>query len=597
MKNIVYPLIVLLCIAFQAQSNVYNFQTWVSPSNPLPGDEVFLIASYQTSTPCVVGSHTLNLSGNSFLAHWNFHDLACDGWMCLMVIVDVVDTISLGQLNPGSYNISVSYTQDNYGCVGPQLFPMSPHSFVVMNPANIVASSQTNTLQCNGDSNGTINLSVSGGDPPYQFLWSTGQSTEDLSGLAAGAYTVTISDFNGDLLEHSALISEPTAVQQSYVLANPCFEHTNGSIQVMASGGSPPYVFLWSNGQWNPTISGLAPGNYSLTVSDSHNCKLISSFSLNQNPLIENASTITHVDCFGAASGAIQCSLSGGTPPFTYLWSNGFQGQNLSSIVAGSYSFTATDDNGCLKVNVFSVGQPSELLISEAITNVNPCNGDANGSIQLSVSGGTPSLSMIIWSNASTSLMNNNLPAGFYSVTITDQNNCQKSEGFTVLQPEAILITGQLTFPSSGNNGAIELSVQGGLPPYAFQWNNGAHTQNIQNLEENQYSVTVTDALGCQKVQAFQLVITESGFVNVPVSWLIYDALSREIRILRPNFHSQNPAQFSVTSASGQTILKFPVHSQVLSLSTQGWKTGLYLFNVSDGKSVPKRAKVFIQAE
>ncbi|WP_018345029.1 SprB repeat-containing protein, partial [Cytophaga aurantiaca] len=230
-------------------------------------------------------------------------------------------------------------------------------------PLSISMGSITN-VSCNGGNNGAIDAVVTGGPTmPYTYSWSNGATTEDISGLTAGNYTLSITDGNNCTLSKTFTVTEPTPITTTSTVTNvSCLGGSDGSIDITISGGSTPYIStVWSNGATTEDISGLTAGAYSVVVTDQNNCKKTSNFTITQ-PLttVTTTSSITNIDCNGASTGAVTLTPTGGTAPYTYLWNNGATTQNLSGVAAGSYSVTITDNKGCAKpFGPFSVTQNS----------------------------------------------------------------------------------------------------------------------------------------------------------------------------------------------------------------------------------------------
>src|SRR6185436_14880730 len=190
-----------------------------------------------------------------------------------------------------------------------------------------------------------------------------------------------------------------------------------------------------------------------------------------------NVATTQNVSCNSGANGTINLAVTGGTAPYSYSWSNGASTQNISGLYSGTYVVTVTDAQGCLFSTSAVVSQPAGALnsIINVSQNVN-CFGGNNGSIALIVNGGTAPYSYT-WSNGASTQNLNNLSSGTYSVTITDVNGCINVASASVNQPSAEL-SGSASSTTNvscfgGNNGNINLSVNGGTLPYIFQWNNG----------------------------------------------------------------------------------------------------------------------------
>ncbi|GIV33136.1 MAG: hypothetical protein KatS3mg031_0671 [Chitinophagales bacterium] len=423
-------------------------------------------------------------------------------------------TEDLSGLSAGSYTVTVS---DANGCT-------FTTGATLTQPSALSASTTKINVSCYGGSNGSIDLTVSGGTTPYAFSWSNGATTEDLSGLSAGSYTVTVSDTNGCTFTTGATITQPSALSASTTKINvSCYGGNNGSIDLTVSGGTTPYVFSWSNGATTEDLSGLSAGNYTVTVSDANGCSVTAGATITQPALLTASNLPVHVSCNGGNNGSVSLTVSGGTTPYTYLWSNGATTQNISSLTAGNYTVTVTDAMGCTITSGATISEPSQVNIIYAKQDV-LCFGASSGSISLTVSGGTPPYAFS-WSNGANTEDLSGLTAGNYTVTVTDANACTTSPGtITITQPASPVSLSWTTSDAScngGSDGSIDLSVSGGTSVYTYAWSNGANTEDLTGLSAGNYTVTVTDAHNCIAQasiavgEATPLVITLVSKTNV----------------------------------------------------------------------------------
>jgi carbon monoxide dehydrogenase subunit G len=286
-----------------------------------------------------------------------------------------------------------------------------------------------------------IDLTVSGGTGPFTYDWSNdGAETpdndpQDLNNLAAGTYTVTVTDANNCTATTSATITQPTAIALSVTPANSTCGSANGSINLTVSGGTPSYTYAWSNSSTIQDPTGLLAGTYTVTVTDANGCTKTTSATVNNTGGPSLSTTKVNVLCNGASTGSIDLAVSGGTGPFTYDWSNDGaetpdnDPQDLNNLAAGTYTVTVTDANNCTATTSATITQPTAIALS--VTPANSTCGSANGSINLTVSGGTPSYTYA-WSNSSTIQDPTGLLAGTYTVTVTDANGCTKTTSATV---------------------------------------------------------------------------------------------------------------------------------------------------------------------
>ncbi|MBK8192262.1 MAG: hypothetical protein IPK76_03210 [Lewinellaceae bacterium] len=391
-------------------------------------------------------------------------------------------------LSAGTYTVTVS---DGNNCTA------TTSATVTQPPAISLSTSVTNVL-CNGASTGAINLTATGGTGSKTYIWSSGQTTEDLNYIAAGTYTVTVTDANGCTKTTSASVTQPGAMILSTTAVNSTCGNANGSIDLTVTGGTPAYTYMWSTGATIQDPIGLLAGTYTVTVTDANSCTKTTTATVNNTGGPNLSTVVTNVLCNGASTGAINLTVVGGTPSYTYLWSSGQTTQDLSNIAAGSYTVTVTDANQCTATTSATVTQPPAISLSTSVTNV-LCNGASTGAINLTATGGTGSKTYI-WSSGQTTEDLNNIAAGTYTVTVTDANGCTKTTSASVTQPGAMILSTTTVNSTCGNaNGSIDLTVTGGTPAYTYMWSTGATIQDPIGLLAGTYTVTVTDANGCTK--------------------------------------------------------------------------------------------------
>ncbi len=423
-------------------------------------------------------------------------------------------TANISGLSKGNYHLTVT---DVHGC-------SQDEEFDVDEPSAIDLSASTTGTSCYGSSNGSINLSVSGGTSPYTYSWSNGAHTQDISSLAAGTYTVTVTDAHGCNQTATYIVTQPTVlVLNASVDSVSCNGGNDGHIDIDATGGSGGYSYVWSSGTGHSDDFNGPAGTYSVNVTDENGCTASATYTIYQPTAITITGIVTNARCYQGETGAIDITVTGGAGGYTYSWSDAGGGhtyhscsswwsswcgshsgtpsshsQDLSNIEAGTYTVTVTDRHGCSSTATYTVTQPTQIAITATQTNVT-CSGSSNGTISITVAGGTGSTYSYSWSNGAHTQNISGLSAGTYTVTVTDANGCTNTGSYTITAPSTISLSAVTTNASchGGASGAINLSVSGGTSGYSYTWSNGAHTQDISGLSAGTYTVTVTDVNGC----------------------------------------------------------------------------------------------------
>ncbi|WP_460941226.1 Ig-like domain-containing protein, partial [Spirosoma humi] len=261
---------------------------------------------------------------------------------------------TLSGLMAGVYSVTIT---DANGCTGVSGSINLPGS-----QAPVVSLVSVSPAAC-GQATGAISVSASGGLPPYAYQWSNGLSGSSVSGLSTGVYTVSVSDGSG--CASTLSVSVPGSSNLSLVTSSApaACGQSSGSAGVVVSGGTAPYSYSWSTGASTASVSGLVSGAYSVTVSDAGGC--VSTTVVNVNSVSGPSLTLSHVDasCNATASGSASVAVSGGSSPYSYFWSNGASGSSVSGLVAGVYSVTVVDGNGCRASGQVTIGQPSIIVV------------------------------------------------------------------------------------------------------------------------------------------------------------------------------------------------------------------------------------------
>ena len=425
--------------------------------------------------------------------------------------VNTAGVPTLSAAAPGNYVVVITDTGN--GCTS------TANLSVVQSPALAAQISSAEDVLCFGAETGSASVSASGGNGGYTYLWSNDAITAAVSGLAAGNYTVTITDGEQCTSSATATINQPG---QLTVTASATPETTNGASDGTASsnaaGGTPPYSYLWSNDSITPSIENLAPGFYTVTITDANGCTALETAQVLAGDCgISATISTTSPNCFGEANGTATVNLTGGNGPFTYEWSSAGSGQTETNLAAGNYTVTVTDDNGCTISGQASVVDPPVLTL--AVDNVvnTACANQSNGTATVVAGGGTGNIS-IAWNTINqTGPTATGLEPGTYTAVATDANGCTTSVSATVQALDTenpVIVNAPVTAPL-GNTGSVSLSVQSlginvsdncGVSTVTFQ----PATFNCTQLGPHDVAVTATDGSGNVTVETIVVTVIDN---------------------------------------------------------------------------------------
>ncbi|MCW5906779.1 MAG: gliding motility-associated C-terminal domain-containing protein [Chitinophagales bacterium] len=505
-------------------------------------------------------SETLNQPAAPFNVQTSITDATCFGFCNGAINITSVT----GNTSPYNFVWSTNPVQNTQSaqnlCVGSYTCTISDQNNCTTTTTNTIAQptqlnisiAKTDVL-CFGDATGTAVATVTGSIPPYTYSWDNGSANSAAGNLAIGNYSVTVTDANSCSISSSVIITEPPqlTVTLSHQDAQ-CFGYNTGKVFSNVSGGVVPYNFLWSTApaQTQANAVNLVAGSYSVTITDAHNCTVSASETVGEPTLltVNIASSVDNV-CYGGNTGSATSSANGGTLPYSYNWNtNPVQtAATATSLIAGSYSLTVTDDSLCTATVSVVINQPTQIIISET---VNPalCFDSAQGSIVMNVSQGTPGYTYTWQPNVSSTNTAVDLLAGNYVVTVTDNNNCTMSRTYTIQQPTQLTIA--VAHTDALCNGSADGTVtvtqsSGGTPPYTYQLlqagsviaNNS--TGVFTGLAAGSYSGQFTDAHSC--------IINQPVVVSHPTPLVIQTISADSV-----NCHGYSDGSISVT-ASGAT--------------------------------------------
>jgi large repetitive protein len=545
----------------------------VTVSNVVINEPALLVSNQSslTDVSCFGGSNgsaSINVAGGT--PNYTYSWLPAGG-----------NSATANNLTAGIYTVAVA---DAHGCITATMINITEPPLLTSN-----ISSQTDVL-CFGGNNGSATVLATGGEGNLIYGWNTNpsQTTSTATNLYAGTYTVTVTDENGCTTTSSVTITEPPTLissisTQTNVL---CFGGNNGSATVTYSGGSGTPTYSWNTNpvQTGATAIDLTATTYTVTVTDANGCTTSSSVTITEPPLLTaNIPSHTDILCFGGNNGSAIAVTNGGEGTPTYSWNtNPVQTTSTASnLIAGNYTVTVTDANGCTASSSVLITEPAQLAAAiSGSSNVN-CNAGSDGSASVTVNGGVVPYAYI-WSPAGgTDSVAVNLPADNYSVTITDANGCSTIQTVVITQPSALSLSvdGASTICQT-QVANISAVPGGGTVPYAYNWNNGPTTQGqtVSPTTTTNYSVVVTDANGCTISQSVTVAVHPPLYIAANATPQV---CAGSMGVVSSNAGGGNGGPYTYAWSTGQTTSSFTITGLV---STS------YTVTLNDGCSPPVQA-------
>lgn len=447
---------------------------------------------------------------------------------------------------------------------------------LMTNTTPVDLSITSTNITCNGANNGEATGIPSGGTPPYTYLWSTGKTTQTITGLSVGTYKLTVTDKDGQTASAQAAITQPAALSVALNSGNLTCIKTDLNIKATVSGGTAGYTYLWSTSETTQQITVDAPGTYSVTVTDANECNKSSSVAITQD-IQEPTVSIDPPGLISCAQPVIEINATVFPANSQLLWStnggNIVSGKNsLKPLVnkPGIYTLTATNPaNGCVTQEIVSVSGVVPITSTQNITNI-LCHGDSSGILTVTPSGGLPPYEFN-WSNGQKTPTIDSLKAGTYTVYIKDKSTCFDTLVLEVKQPSklvALVNSTDLTGPNS-NDGTATVTPEGGTKGYKILWSTGDTVAMIKNLSIGSYDVVITDSLGC--------TANQSVFINPFNCGLVSDIQKSDAKCF-----GGNDGSACVEPSGGTSPYQFLWSNQTTTQCIQNLVAGTYTVTITD---------------
>lgn len=468
-------------------------------------------------------------------------------------------SVSTTQVSPASTTTYVVTVADQKGCIDTDSVTVS------INPSfstSITTSSYNGGYQvsCNSATDGSIDLTVNGGTPPYTYSWNGGQfQSKNLNNIAAGTYAVTVTDANGCTIQDDTTLIGPPPIDLDLSISSydggynvSCPNASDGSIQLFVNGGLAPYSYNWNNNATTKNLSNISSGGYSVTVTDSNGCSSTIDTTLKEpSPLSTDLTPSTYsgghnVSCADSKDGSIDTDITGGASPYNLSWNNGaYSSQNLTTLPSGTYNLSLTDANGCVHTDSITLNAPEPLdgnIEKQEVT----CAGGSDGRASIEINGGTPPYKFS-WDNGRTDSVLTTLTNGDYNATVNDANNCQYTQSITISEPAPLSISiPKYDTIRFGDTAQFQLEYFAGGKDVSFEWSQ-EQSLSCSNCKDpyayprqtKDYKVTMTDSEGCITSESIKLVVLQDKTIYIPNSFSPdQDGLNDRFRVFTKGLES-----------------------------------------------------------
>lgn len=523
----------------------------------------------------------------------------CDGSIYINAVTNTIGTLMyewsdgsndsyLIDLCPGSYSVTITDVSMNCNV---------SETYIITEPSQLMATVSKTDESCVGCQDGSATANPSGGTIEYWYVWSNGEYTQTINNLAPGTYMVTVGDAHECIIEESIIINEfgcPEMIIQEDLYEVSCFGECDGYITITnVTNSIGTLMYQWNNGSNESELTGLCPGNYSVTVTDiSNNCSITKSYVITQPSQLTNIMNKTNESCSGCNDGTATATPSGGTPNYWYQWSNGESTQTINNLSPGTYTVTVGDAHECIVEESFSIeafGCP-DMVIEENIKSV-VCFGKCDGSVAITNVTNTIGTLTYLWSDGSNGSQLTGLCPGSYSVTVTDiTNNCSVTKSYAITESTEILISvAEKINPTGSNKGKIDINTNND-GTYTFSWSgpNGysASTKDINNLDEGCYTIIIANDHDCSKDTTIciekETGILESTYFTNKIK--LFPNPTNDYIIVDLGQSTIQKGLIEVYDLSGQKIITHNIDSKNIRIDLSTVKQGVYFAKIRNSE-------------
>lgn len=438
-------------------------------------------------------------------------------------------------------------------------------------------------ISCFNENNGSVSIELSGGVEPYSYLWSNGATTAEINNLYAGSYSLIVTDNEGNTVKDSVSLSQPQSGINitSEVIEASCGAE-DGKITLLVDGGQPPYSYIWNTLDTTEVVDGVMAGTYIVTVNDASGCSAFKAITVTESSDLQVKLFPNYLACHEEGMGEIISEVTGGTEPYSFLWSNGDTLQNLGNVNPGVYKLTLTDASSCSVTESSYIGMKS-LSISSSV--VNPtCYGGNDGELTITrVRNGTEPY-IYSWDTGDTTATISNLGSGRYTVTVTDSLGCTLTRSINLSDRQQIRLNTDITPRDCGVDTLAELSfsASGGNPGYIFYLGDSLVTSSIIIPANGVYEFTIVDAAGCEMIQ--DLTISSPKDLNTTIN------------ISQPGCYGDGTGSAMILPTGGDSPYEFEWSDGSSNSSRVYLAPGDYTVSVTDANGCLKISDVVIDS-